>query len=1291
MWSIAARLTKRVLVAAGVVVILLAVAVGGARLLLAQLPGYGDRLTAWVADEVGLDVEFERIDVRFNLRGPEISFRRATVAAPGRNEPFLRARRASVTLDPWALAMGRDDFVSRLRLEGTRLTVVRNAEGGFELQEAPLLANSDRLFARLPARIDVVLADTALVYRDALAGVDWRFADVEVGLVREPGHVTVDASASPPRDLGARASLSFEATAAGGDGPVGDWRVVADVRDADLAALGTGFRLGRLPAVEGRGDVALTLESGGQGIASAAVTADVRGFALPGVAPGARWSYDRVAFEAEWTRDARRGWTLGLDDVALTRNGRAWAAGGDSRVRARRFEDGGRQLSVTSDFVRLEDLRPFVRLLPRSDRVERWLDADVRGDLHDVDVSFTRRDGALDYAVSGRFRGLGVDASARFPGFSGLSGEVRADNGSGRIRFRSPSVELEWPAYARGALGLDALDGVVVWRRGRDGLRIVSDDLAFSALGGSARTSLELTLPAGAGSPRADVEASLTRADVTAVKRLVPRGLVPDPVVEWLDTALDGGTARDVELELYGPLDRFPFDDGRGRLRVAADVSDAELEFVEGWPRAVDLDGRVEFVNASFRARGDGRVLGQRTSDLEVAIPDLRDPVLSVDTATAGPLGDVLAFLEGAPLIARELGPELARLRVHAGTGRVQLDLDLPLLEFGAYSLDAALNVADGELSVDGFAPRVRALEGRLDVAGTDVTADSLEAVFLDGPVSISVANAAAAGYRAVLGVDGETSFDAVEREFGLRLADRIDGRTSWHGELWLPAQRADARAPVRVTVASSLAGLASRYPPPLEKAPEQPSELDLEFEFAEPGLAVDGSLGASRRFALRFARDGERFGLTEGVLRFGGGAPSLSGTPGLTVAGALPQLDLGPWLELVQSAHGSAAGELLSAVELEVAALTAFGQRLGSSRLDVARDSDRWRIGVTSERVAGSIEVPRGTRPARPQIVADMKRVVLADGAGADAASLDALDPRELPGLTVHADELVLGPRELGEVDLEIRPAPRGLRLVSFASRHGEMHIDATGSWLVRGNDGARTRLAVNLSSTQVASTLEKLGFDPVIEGELADVTASVEWPGAPSKDWLRNVHGDVTVRVETGSMLDIEPGAGRVVGLMSILALPRRLALDFRDVFNKGFVFDEITGDFLILDGDAYTDNLKLTGPAAEIGVAGRTGLADRDYEQQAVVTAEPGNMLPTVGGLIGGPGVGAALLIFTRIFSEPLKGIGRAVYCIGGSWDDPEVERLTAVELEQGRLCAALPPRGAAAEAGMEAIEP
>jgi uncharacterized protein YhdP len=193
--------------------------------------------------------------------------------------------------------------------------------------------------------------------------------------------------------------------------------------------------------------------------------------------------------------------------------------------------------------------------------------------------------------------------------------------------------------------------------------------------------------------------------------------------------------------------------------------------------------------------------------------------------------------------------------------------------------------------------------------------------------------------------------------------------------------------------------------------------------------------------------------------------------------------------------------------------------------------------------------------------------------------------------------------------------------------------------------------------------------------------VTANVTWPGGPSPQWQQGIGGELSLRIKQGSVVNLEPGAGRMWGLLSFTALPRRLALDFRDVFNRGLVFDEVNGDFILIDGNAYTDNLLLTGPVADIGVVGRTGLGNEDYQQQAVVTAEPGKVLPTMG-FLAGPGVGAALLLFTQIFKEPLKGIGRASYCVSGGWDAPVVERLTPEQLQADYLCADLPPSAATA---------
>jgi uncharacterized protein YhdP len=136
-------------------------------------------------------------------------------------------------------------------------------------------------------------------------------------------------------------------------------------------------------------------------------------------------------------------------------------------------------------------------------------------------------------------------------------------------------------------------------------------------------------------------------------------------------------------------------------------------------------------------------------------------------------------------------------------------------------------------------------------------------------------------------------------------------------------------------------------------------------------------------------------------------------------------------------------------------------------------------------------------------------------------------------------------------------------------------------------------------------------------------------------------------------------------VLGLASIAALPRRLALDFSDLTDKGLAFDNARGDFDLRGGSAYTDNVLFKGPAAEIGIIGRIGLRAHDYDQTAVVTGNVGSTLPIAGiagAFAAGPIVGGAVLLFTEVFKQPLKGLARAYYRITGSWDNPTIDRIS-----------------------------
>jgi len=224
----------------------------------------------------------------------------------------------------------------------------------------------------------------------------------------------------------------------------------------------------------------------------------------------------------------------------------------------------------------------------------------------------------------------------------------------------------------------------------------------------------------------------------------------------------------------------------------------------------------------------------------------------------------------------------------------------------------------------------------------------------------------------------------------------------------------------------------------------------------------------------------------------------------------------------------------------------------------------------------------------------------------------------------------------------------------------HGaSFDLESTGRW--SGPDGGAGHAEGVLLSHDVQKTLAQFGYAEVMQGKAGRLDFDLTWRGMPSQAAIPSLDGKIRIEASKGQILDINPGAGRVFGLASLASLPRRLTLDFSDLISKGLAYDVIRGSFELRDGNAYTNNMLLEGPALEIGLIGRVGLAARDLDQTAAVAGKMGVTLPLASTLAAGPVVGAAVLVFSQLFKQPLKGLVRGYYHISGSWDNPQVVRL------------------------------
>ena len=149
------------------------------------------------------------------------------------------------------------------------------------------------------------------------------------------------------------------------------------------------------------------------------------------------------------------------------------------------------------------------------------------------------------------------------------------------------------------------------------------------------------------------------------------------------------------------------------------------------------------------------------------------------------------------------------------------------------------------------------------------------------------------------------------------------------------------------------------------------------------------------------------------------------------------------------------------------------------------------------------------------------------------------------------------------------------------------------------------------------------------------------------------------MNISVVDGKILNADAGAGRVVGLLSIAALPRRLALDFRDVFGSGFSFDKAAGSLTLENGTAYTEDLVLESTAATMAITGSSDLMEQQFDY--IMTVRPGvsQTLPALGAVLGGPGGAAAGLALQGLLRRSLGNATEARYTIKGPWSSPAVE--------------------------------
>ncbi|MBI2312220.1 MAG: TIGR02099 family protein [Betaproteobacteria bacterium] len=898
------------------------------------------------------------------------------------------------------------------------------------------------------------------------------------------------------------------------------------------------------------------------------------------------------------------------------------------------------------------DLEPLANLagyLPLEESVrERLTRLAPRGSLYDVAANWKGEWPAPKaYSVKGRFADLGLRAYGAIPAFSGLSGNIDGDEDGGSVNLSSSRATIELPGVFRDPLGFETLTAQSRWRArgGQTELELSNVSFSSAQLAGSVFGSYR-TVAGGPGI--IDLTGSLTRADARFVNRYVPLVVNPDARA-WLDRAILAGNSQDVRLRLKGNLADFPFADGsRGVFQVTARVSGGTLLYGEGWPRIENLVADLAFRGARMEvAAQQGTIYGAKLAKVRAVIPDLMasEEAIEIDGDAEGPTGEFLKFIEASPV--RGYVDHFTEGMRAAGSGKLHLKLRIPPRHIEDTKVAGTFQFLNNQVTPGPDLPALERVNGRIEFSESEVKAQNISAQILGSPATLNAATQRDGGVR--IGIAGRLTADGLQKSLGWPVLKSLRGGAEWRSVVTVKKRL------TQFTVDSPLTGLASDLPPPFAKAASEVVPLRFERSASDPGQdTVAFSYGRVVSAQFLRVKSGDQMKTERGVISFGA-TPAAPARSGIWLNGALASLDLDRWREVLGPGGAGPALDI-GGIDLRFGRLDFLGRRFGELHVNGASQEGIWRASLRGREINGDVE---WRSHGKGKITARLKSLTI-PVATSERPSVPQARDGDLPGLDVTAENFTFKDRQLGKLELAAQPEGTDWRIDRLRIAVAEGAIQADGlwqGWLTT----PRTQMNLKLELTDIGKFLARLGFPDGVKRGNGKLEGTLTWAGSPQSPDYPSLSGTLALEARNGQFAKMDPGLGKLLGILSLQALPRRIVLDFRDVFSEGFEFDTITGTAKIAQGVANTQDLIISGSAAKVEMKGEMDLARESQNLRVRVAPALGQGVGLAGSLIGGPAVGVAALIVSKVLKDPLDQIVAYEYNVTGTWSDPVVSKI------------------------------
>lgn len=1252
------------------IVLTAAVLVTVIRIALPEIGGYKNEIQSWVSEYMDYPVVIEEISAEWRGWTPHLYLKNIDLYTPDNKTLISKFDSAHLGIDPIASINKRELIPSQLAVSGIDLKFTRNTDGSISINNTGNLeskeSNNGAMSGWLLKQKHIKLENANLSWHDKKKNKEeLKFTNAELELKTHQKRLQIDANITLPEDSG---SLNLRMDVFG-DILTPKWKgsVYLEANQVNPEQLLEDFEI---KTVGGFANAKVWSNWDSSKLIDISSEIHCSDFSLIANEHGLAISDIKINLIAE--RKEEKDWLINIDLEELKTENGIWPNTGFQLNITDEPEN--RQYSGRLSYIKTQEIIPFLlatKVIP--DETVTHLDwHSIKGNL--VNTAFNYKPTSLDgnqLSLTTEFDKLDVVTSDNRFGIYNLAGSIHTVNNRINLNLNSNASELKLDSVYDNPLPISNLNAKLELVN-NDSIDLLIKEFNISDNALNIKSSGRIRFD-GDKTPFIDLVTHIDESDIEYLPAYLPKNS-SKKLKRWFKRAMVGGKLLYGDLIFHGHVADYPFKNAEGNFKAILNVENATIDYEKGWPLIDQITAEVIFDNDDLYISSEsGYIFDATISNLDVTVKDLTvdAPDVIVNGEIAGHTNDVANFIKQSPLKKKKSLRELTE-NISGGVN-LKLGLNIPLGP-NKTTIDGLITFTDTtiESSLPGLG--LEKVNGDVHFTRHSSWADNIDALYHGQPVKLTIPKfdqlQSGSESYVISGIANKdflitelTSFFPALLESSQTFSKKLSGESIWSLTLRKSNETSNGR---EVEFNTDLKGIAVNLPYPLGKTKAENSPLAIKTILKD--LLIENiSISYNNTIFTDFNVDNtEDLTVKNILIGLGQPHPQQATKSKVSIKGELDSFSTADWIDFISTKSSNAdRNDISNAVSgnIFVKQLNMLGNDFNNVNIDLSNPTNGWQILFDGDEIKGSTNI---VRSENNRLHAKFEKLTLNTADKHDDDSENQINIRKIPELDINVDEFVFNDNQLGQLSLLTNNVTNGININNLNITKPGLTINATGEW-TRIDDIDRSDFHATLKTDTIETMLETFSFDSAnIKDGQTHIEMNAYWMDTPMNFAMEEIDGELDIKIDKGQFLDINPSAGRLFGLLSIQTLPRRLLLDFSDVFDEGFAFDNISGNFSVQQGHAYTNNLEMTGPSADIVVSGRTGLSTEDYDQIATVTPKITSGLPVASALFGpvGLGVGAVVYIAGELFEDMPKidGILKQQYTITGSWDAPNIEKIT-----------------------------